>query len=119
LLAWLGWNVKIVRLRKEIRQWVAQHHGAFSPEGSIFTLEQRRLDGEIPWIRRKLGDRAAVAIELPPLTVTLEELHTIESAFPEAYVCIGAPDGPEAVPPLRPDGVVIYHWPPPPAPQPE
>jgi hypothetical protein len=53
-----------------------------------------------------------VAIGFPPQTVTLDEIHRIEHAFPEATVFIGVPDGPQPVSPLRAGGVMIYNWPP-------
>jgi len=118
-LGWLAWHAHAVHVRNITRSWVAEHHGWLNPSDGIWSLAQEQKDAELSWIRHALGDRAAVLIELPIHTVSLDEIQAIEAAFPEATAAVGAPFGPEPVGPLRDDGVTVYHWPPKPGPMPK
>jgi len=111
-LGWLGWNVHLVHERQAVRLWVADHNGWFNSVDGIWYHEQNERDGALSWVRRTLGDRASVLIELPANTVTIDEIHHVESAFPEAKVCVGIPGGPKPNPSLKENCVTLYNWPP-------
>jgi hypothetical protein len=81
-----GWQAKIVMERKAIIRDV----------GDGITWGQNLDDSEIPLIRRWLGDHAFLAIwlnERMPDEVPTETIHRIVTAFPEARIEFGAPNG--------------------------
>ena len=113
---WLGWNVSVVRERNYLRGWIVEHHGGINfdgRDGGTWKKEQQRNDAALSWLRRLLGDRAAVIVAFPTKCVSLAEIERVERAFPEAYVVAGVRHGPSPVYPQREDGVKIPNWPPP------
>ena len=85
---WLGWQVKIVRDRKEMRQWIVANSGTTHHEDEPFlgvrfdTIETLR---PISRIRQLLGDEEVTCIALPP-TSTRSEQEQIRKLFPESKI---------------------------------
>jgi hypothetical protein len=77
---WMGWNLKIVHDRYQMRTWIEQHGGAvyelaFPPTKSA----------EPSFIRRLMGDQKISSINVPE-SLTRTELAAIKKNFPESLV---------------------------------
>jgi hypothetical protein len=86
--AWVGWQIRIVRERK----WLREHspHASFLPIENFnpITRNQTWPKGppRVPWYRRMLGDEAIYKIGLEQDSSENDELKRLEAAFPEAIV---------------------------------
>jgi hypothetical protein len=80
-LGYFGWQAKIVRERRELLNWITQTGGKAYP----LVSEQVGRYGEVPLLRRLLGDRTIGAIKLPH-SVAPEERQSIQRAIPEAEI---------------------------------
>ena len=87
---WLGWQMKFIRDRKEMRQWiVAQggHTGNFGDPfaDDLFNEESEEIAPPIPWLRQILGDEGIGYIELPRKSSSADR-NRIAALFPEANI---------------------------------
>lgn len=76
-LAWIGWQVKVVRERAQERTWL-RHHG-------VLFVDESWGDQRLPWPRDLLGDQRVYSIWLPakePVDKSLSK--RAAAAFPEA-----------------------------------
>ena len=93
---WLGWQMSVVRERKNMR---AVLEAACGPDdkpynqvwnNSIISAGIRPY--QLPWFRKILGDELVPIICLPPAT-TLEQRERFKQDFPEAWISV-APENP-------------------------
>jgi hypothetical protein len=81
-----GWQAKIVRERKSMREWIRERRGicmdADLPVGDVPVWSDRETQ-RISSIRNWLGDRAVTLIEIDAKP---EEIDRIKVIFPEALV---------------------------------
>ena len=92
---WLTWQLQIIHERQSVTEFVEtrggmvvvddEHLRAEYLKGYITNPDVPRKTMEITWVRRLLGDRAAVEISLPASFGPLETAR-VTSAFPEANV---------------------------------
>jgi hypothetical protein len=87
---WLGWNLKIVRERNRLLDYVhiLARLEAGEADPDIKSRQERKYPGDwecirIPWTRRVLGDSSYIAIAVPD-SATSKLIAEIEAAFPEA-----------------------------------
>ena len=86
-LAYVGWQVRIVREPKEMLDGVVLNNCAFQLYGMRFSVLARTdfPDPPIPWIRKALGD-VWVSWIVVGREVTEDDFERIWAAFPEANV---------------------------------
>ena len=94
---WMGWELEIVRKRQNMRRFLEAACGsdfkpyntAVSTNGggiSVVTFcSLSRIDCQIPWVRRILGDES-VEVMCLPASVTPERVAEFKRTFPEASI---------------------------------
>ena len=92
---WLGWQMSIVRERKNMRTVL---EAACGPDGKPYSqvwnnslISYGIRHYQLPWLRKILGDEPVPIICLPP-TMTPDQREHFKQSFPEAWISI-APDG--------------------------
>lgn len=104
---WFGWQVQIVRERRKLMNWAADHGGYVNVGDVAFNYYQAPadeafsggfgnaipLDGiirprltMIPWYREILGDKAVISIAYSGIWQDEDEAARIDRYFPEADV---------------------------------
>jgi hypothetical protein len=79
--AYIGWEAKIVRERRELLNWITQTGGKAYP----LVSEQVGRYGEVPLLRRLLGDKTIGAIKLDH-PIAPEQRQSIQQCIPEAEI---------------------------------
>jgi hypothetical protein len=96
----LGWNLKIVRERQAAMKWLEDLGGSAMDCQCIYSM---MLDGprvvrsyndklRPSWLRKVLGDKKIMTVELPPTLTTIER-NRIWAIFPEAQIQQWSPSG--------------------------
>ena len=94
---WLGWELKFIRDRKALRNWLAANGGG------VTVQNPKGFDGDyyhevvaIPFWRSWMGDEPIAYFDAPPLSRA--EIERLTKAFPESYGLRSAPGAVKVTP---------------------